>query len=204
MKMKKWSSQWTQFIQLRKEAWKKKKFMTTWSPEFFSGFFMQLHKLHSLLRSFLHFIFYFSQDTRIINLVFLLFLVIKIMASILLTVFPWCFWKLLHLPKVGWISSVSIKSKAGITVELATAFEVIALNFWCILNSQFLPAKRSYFAFVIMHVLRMQPCGFAMWRVYYPNEFASPTPPAPFPPPNQPPQAESCWLLHYFLFQESS
>ena len=25
MKMKKWSSQWTQFMQLRKEAWKKKK-----------------------------------------------------------------------------------------------------------------------------------------------------------------------------------
>ena len=24
MKMKKWSSQWTQFMQLRKEAWKKK------------------------------------------------------------------------------------------------------------------------------------------------------------------------------------
>ena len=91
------------------------------------------------------FIFYFSQDTRIINLVFLLFLVIKTMASILLTVFPWCFWKLLHLPKVGWISSVSIKSKAGITVELATAFEVIALNFWCILNSQFPSSKTVLF-----------------------------------------------------------
>ena len=26
------------------------------SPEFFSGFFMQLYKLHSLQRSFLHFI----------------------------------------------------------------------------------------------------------------------------------------------------
>ena len=25
MKIKKWSSQWTQFMQLRKEAWKKKK-----------------------------------------------------------------------------------------------------------------------------------------------------------------------------------
>ena len=25
MKMKKWSPQWTQFMQLRKEAWKKKK-----------------------------------------------------------------------------------------------------------------------------------------------------------------------------------
>ena len=128
-----------------KKPEKKKKFRIPWSPEFFSGFFMQLHKLHSLLRSFLHFIFYFSQDTRIINLVFLLFLVIKIMASILLTVFPWCFWKLLHLPKVGWISSVSIKSKAGITVELATAFEVIALNFWCILNSQFPSSKTVLF-----------------------------------------------------------
>ena len=29
MKMKKWSSQWTQFMQLRKEAWKKKKFRTS-------------------------------------------------------------------------------------------------------------------------------------------------------------------------------
>ena len=47
MKMKKWSSQWTQFMQLRKKAWK--------SPEFFSGFFTQLHKLRSLPRSFLHF-----------------------------------------------------------------------------------------------------------------------------------------------------
>ena len=30
-------------------------FKPHWSPEFFSGFFMQLHKLHSLRRSFLHF-----------------------------------------------------------------------------------------------------------------------------------------------------
>ena len=39
MKMKKWLSQWTQFMQLRKEAWKKKKKFRTstwpWSPEFF-------------------------------------------------------------------------------------------------------------------------------------------------------------------------
>ena len=133
----------------------------------------------------------------------MLFLVIKTMASILLTVFPWCFWKLLHLPKVGWISSVSIKSKAGITVELATAFEVIALNFWCILNSQF-PSSKTVLFCICHNACKKQPSGFAMWRVYYPNEFASPTPPAPFPPPNQPPQAESCWLLHYFLFQESS
>ena len=94
MKMKKWSSQWTQFTQLRKEAWKTKQnktkqtkkktyeptidlpptsvasssvgrashrksrghgFKPRWSPEFFSGFFTQLHKLRSLRRSFLHF-----------------------------------------------------------------------------------------------------------------------------------------------------
>ena len=54
------------------------------------------------------------------------------------------------------------------------------------------------FAFVIMHV-RMQLSGFSMWQVYHPNKFAS-----PLPLPDQPPQAESCWLLHYFLFQESS
>ena len=39
-------------MQLRKEAWKKN---SRWSPEFFSGFFTQLHKLRSLRRSFLHF-----------------------------------------------------------------------------------------------------------------------------------------------------
>ena len=39
-------------MQLRKEAWKKK--FRTWIPEFFSGFFTQLHKLRSLRRSFLH------------------------------------------------------------------------------------------------------------------------------------------------------
>ena len=84
MKMKKWSSQWTKFMQLRKEVWKK--FGTsTWFepvtsrftgamlyqlsyeatdvgsrsppslPIFFSGFFTHLHKLRSLRRSFLHF-----------------------------------------------------------------------------------------------------------------------------------------------------
>ena len=49
-----------QFMQLRKEVWKKiQEFnvvWTRWSPEFFfSGFFSQLHKLRSLRRSFLHF-----------------------------------------------------------------------------------------------------------------------------------------------------
>ena len=47
LKMKKWFSQWTQFMQLRKEVWEKFKF--------FTGFFTQLHKLRSLRRSFLHF-----------------------------------------------------------------------------------------------------------------------------------------------------
>ena len=99
MEMKKWSSQWTQFMQLSKEAWKKKKILDfngvwtrdfhgdiwthnrpasnvsgfiaqlvehrtgiarsrvqpRWSPEFFSRFSTQLHKLPSLRRSFLHF-----------------------------------------------------------------------------------------------------------------------------------------------------
>ena len=107
MKMKKWSWQWTQFIQLRKEAWKKiqdfnrvwihdlaipVRCSTNWAMKpltmkpapnisgfiaqlvehrtdiagsrvqtplkswiFFSGFFMQLHKLCSLRWSFLHF-----------------------------------------------------------------------------------------------------------------------------------------------------
>ena len=52
-KMKEWSSQWTQFMQLHKEA--RIKFRTStglvncgfkprWSPDFFSGFFTQLHK----------------------------------------------------------------------------------------------------------------------------------------------------------------
>ena len=86
MTMKKWSSQWTQFIQLRKEAWKKiQDFNGVWTRDlaiyrcdalptelwshwcleqvniivgslhiFFSGFFMQLHQLRSLRRSFLH------------------------------------------------------------------------------------------------------------------------------------------------------
>ena len=45
----KWRNELTQFMQLCKEAWKKK------SPEFFSGFFTVLHKLRSLRRSFLHF-----------------------------------------------------------------------------------------------------------------------------------------------------
>ena len=78
MEMKKWSSQWTQFMQLRKEAWKKiwpapnvsgfiaqlvehrtgiarSRVQPRWSPEFFSRFSTQLHKLPSLRRSFLHF-----------------------------------------------------------------------------------------------------------------------------------------------------
>ena len=34
MKMKKWSSQWTQFTQLRKEAWKKiQDFNGVWTPD---------------------------------------------------------------------------------------------------------------------------------------------------------------------------
>ena len=49
-----------QFMQLRKEAWKKFWTSTGFEPVevlnfFFSGFFSQLHKLHSLRRSFLHF-----------------------------------------------------------------------------------------------------------------------------------------------------
>ena len=32
MKMKKWSSQWTQFMQLRKEAWKKFRTLTGFEP----------------------------------------------------------------------------------------------------------------------------------------------------------------------------
>ena len=51
MKMKIWSSQWRQFIQLRKEAWKNSE-IQAW---IFSGFLTQLHKLRSLRRSFLHF-----------------------------------------------------------------------------------------------------------------------------------------------------
>ena len=42
MKMKKWSSQWTQFMKPEKNSGN-------------SGFFTQLHKLRSLWRSFLHF-----------------------------------------------------------------------------------------------------------------------------------------------------
>ena len=75
--MKKWSSQWMQFMQLRKEAWKKipdfnrvwtrdltipVQCSTNWAMQpplkwwiFFSGFFTQFHKLRSLWRSFLHF-----------------------------------------------------------------------------------------------------------------------------------------------------
>ena len=49
-----------QFMQLRKEAWKKSRTSTGFEPVevlnfCFSGFFSQLHKLHSLRRSFLHF-----------------------------------------------------------------------------------------------------------------------------------------------------
>ena len=34
MKMKKWSSRWTQFMQLRKEAWKKNQdFNGVWTPD---------------------------------------------------------------------------------------------------------------------------------------------------------------------------
>ena len=55
MEMKRWSSQWTQFMQLRKEAWKKNQDLPRWSPDFFFSFFTQLHKLRSLRRSFLHF-----------------------------------------------------------------------------------------------------------------------------------------------------
>ena len=65
MKMKKWSSQWKQFMQLGEEAWKKiQNFNGTFATSrvqttlkswiFFSGFFTQLHKLLSLRRSFLH------------------------------------------------------------------------------------------------------------------------------------------------------
>ena len=57
--MKKWLSQWMQFMQLRKRSLKKIQdlngFKPRWSPEFFLGFFRQLHKLRSLRRSFLHF-----------------------------------------------------------------------------------------------------------------------------------------------------
>ena len=53
MKMKRWSSQWMQFMQLRKEAWKK--FRTSSEFFFFSGFFTELHKLRSLRQAFLHF-----------------------------------------------------------------------------------------------------------------------------------------------------
>ena len=58
MKVKKWSSQWKQFMQLRKEAWKKFRTSTGFEPVTslaFSGFFTQLHKLLSLRWSFLHF-----------------------------------------------------------------------------------------------------------------------------------------------------
>ena len=57
MKTKKWSSQWTQFIELRKEDWKKNRFKPRWSAEFVLGFFTQFHKLRSLRRSFLRFYF---------------------------------------------------------------------------------------------------------------------------------------------------
>ena len=79
--MKIWSSQWTQFMQLRKEAWKNFRTSTGFEPVtsrshwrweqlscgficsreyfffffFFSGFFTQLHKLRSLRRSLLRF-----------------------------------------------------------------------------------------------------------------------------------------------------
>ena len=56
-KTKKWSSQWTQFMQLRKEDWKKNRFKPRWSAEFVLGFFTQFHKLRSLRRSFLRFYF---------------------------------------------------------------------------------------------------------------------------------------------------
>ena len=49
------SSQWTQFMQLRKEAWKKRKKKKFRTEFFFSGFFTQLRKLRSLRRSCLHF-----------------------------------------------------------------------------------------------------------------------------------------------------
>ena len=39
MKMKKWSSQWTQFMQLHKEAWKKfRTIFSTWGTQFNWGF----------------------------------------------------------------------------------------------------------------------------------------------------------------------
>ena len=71
MKMKKWSSQWMQYYLrncikkpeknsgLQRRALHRQsrghRFKPCWSPEFFSGFFTQLHKLHSLRRPFLHF-----------------------------------------------------------------------------------------------------------------------------------------------------
>ena len=82
MKMKKWSSQWTQFMQLRKEAWKKiQDFNGVWtrdlaitgamlyqlSYELLTGFFTQLHKLRSLRRSFLHFHFISAVHTWFIS-----------------------------------------------------------------------------------------------------------------------------------------
>ena len=81
LKMKKWSSQWTQFVLLRKEAWKKKfrtstgfepvtsrlplRCSTNWAMKPLtlgagSRFFTHLHKLRSLRRSFLHFHFIFA------------------------------------------------------------------------------------------------------------------------------------------------
>ena len=54
MKMKKWSSQWTQFMQLRKETWKKFRTSTGFEPVI-SRLPVRLHKLRSLRPSFLHF-----------------------------------------------------------------------------------------------------------------------------------------------------
>ena len=43
-----------QLVEHRTGKWRYHGFKPRWSPEFFSGFFTQLHKLHSLRRSFLH------------------------------------------------------------------------------------------------------------------------------------------------------
>ena len=56
MKMKNWSSQWTQFMQLRKEFRTSTWFEPVEVLNFFQASFTQLHKFHSLRRSFLHFI----------------------------------------------------------------------------------------------------------------------------------------------------
>jgi len=76
-----------------------------------------------------HLFYYFSQDTRIINLVFLLFFSYQDNGFNITDGVPLMFLKAVASTKGGLNISCSIKSKAAIIVKLATAFEVTAIDF---------------------------------------------------------------------------